>query len=321
MVKKNEKGSDELRTAVEPTAINKVGDVFLPPSLSVKESNDLHTYTFRADVDDSVSRTQPFVLGVDEAGRGPVLGPMVYAVAFCPTELKLSEYGFADSKQLTAEKRTQLLQAVCDRNNPASTSIGWATTVMTARDISRGMLRRVDKYNLNAQAHDSTIALIQSVLKAGYNISEIYVDTVGPPAVYQAKLQNRFPQAKVTVTKKADSLFPIVSLASICAKVTRDAHLERTREALDIDNWGCGYSSDSQTTAWLRKNVHPVFGWKGHVVRYSWQTAKNLLEIGKNGMVDMDWHDEQDKQSVITMHKTTTDGRSWFGSSGNLFGA
>jgi len=47
----------------------------------------------------------------------------------------------------------------------------------------------------------------------------VYVDTVGDPVKYEDKLQRLFPQLKVTVAKKADALYPIVSAASICAKV------------------------------------------------------------------------------------------------------
>ena len=56
----------------------------------------------------------PCVLGIDEAGRGPVLGPMSYAVAYWPEEENdtLKKLGFADSKVLTEEKRERLFSTM-----------------------------------------------------------------------------------------------------------------------------------------------------------------------------------------------------------------
>lgn len=53
----------------------------------------------------------------------------------------------------------------------------------------------------------------------GPGLPQVFVDTVGPAEKYEAKLRQRFPGLEVTVRPKADGLFPVVSAASICAKV------------------------------------------------------------------------------------------------------
>ena len=76
---------------------------------------------------------------------------------------------------------------------------------------------------------------------------QIYVDTVGTPEKYQAKLKQLFPGIDITVSKKADSLYPIVSAASICAKVIRDHILKYwtpVEKDLNMSNkFGSGYPS------------------------------------------------------------------------------
>jgi ribonuclease HII len=105
-----------------------------------------------------------------------------------------------------------------------------------------GFFHRV-KYNLNALSHDTAIGLIQSALDAGANIKEVYVDTVGPPEKYEEKLSRIFKGIKVTVAKKADSLYPTVSAASICAKVARDLALSNWRFAEASGNLGGEFGS------------------------------------------------------------------------------
>ncbi|CAI7906048.1 unnamed protein product [Closterium sp. NIES-54] len=99
--------------------------------------------------------------------------------------------------------------------------IGWEVDVINAAALSAQMLSR-ERTSLNAIAFESTAKLIQRVLDQGVNIVEAYVDTLGDPQKHQERLEQRFPLVNFTVAKKADSLFPIVSAASIAAKVTRD---------------------------------------------------------------------------------------------------
>ncbi|KAL9933665.1 hypothetical protein V8E36_007323 [Tilletia maclaganii] len=168
----------------------------------------------------------PCLMGIDEAGRGPALGPMVYGVAYAPISYasELKEIGFADSKALTPERRDALLRGLIE--NPDH--IGWAVRVISPQDISAGMLRR-HPYNLNSQALDATVELIQNVLDSGVDLTEIYVDTLGKAETHSKNLQSHFPRhkhIKWTVTSKADAIYPIVGAASIAAKVTRDRILE-----------------------------------------------------------------------------------------------
>lgn len=206
-----------------------------PPPVPSEPSTPIQrSYTYASEVPAECSKVDPSnpaikvpcVLGVDEAGRGPVLGPLVYGIAYCPIAYQddLKQIGFADSKALTAERRDTLLSALIDHNE----NLGWSVRVMSPQDISAGMLRR-RPINLNAQSSAATVSLIAGVLDKGVDVTEIYVDTVGDPKSYSRLLSSHFPRhphIKWTVTSKADAIYPIVGAASIAAKVTRDRCIE-----------------------------------------------------------------------------------------------
>ncbi|KAI0078839.1 ribonuclease H2 subunit A [Panus rudis PR-1116 ss-1] len=241
----------------------------------------------------------PYILGVDEAGRGPVLGPMVYGIAYCPVAYKdhLDNLGFADSKTLTASTRSQLLNTLC--SDPAN--LGWSVNVLCPQAISSGMLRK-PPVNLNRQAQDATVTLIRQVLDSGIELSEVYVDALGPPKQYQAYLSGQFPGISITVENKADGKYKIVGAASVAAKVTRDAWLEgwifeethpSTGERPEKSStWGTelgsGYPSDPKTQAWIRSSLDPTFGFPS-LVRFSWTTIKVALEKEARAV---EWIDE-----------------------------
>eukprot|EP00916_Digyalum_oweni_P023927 GHVL01039614.1.p1 GENE.GHVL01039614.1~~GHVL01039614.1.p1 ORF type:complete len:205 (-),score=46.06 GHVL01039614.1:636-1250(-) len=159
---------------------------------------------------------QKWKVGIDEAGRGPVLGPMLYAAAFSPVDAKIDKMGFADSKQLSEEQRVNLFDAILVEKE----MIGWRIHAISPEDISASMLKK-NKYNLNTISHDSAANMIDFAVSQGVNITEAYIDTVGDPQLYRQKLEKIFPNIKFTVESKADDTYSIVSAASILAKVNQ----------------------------------------------------------------------------------------------------
>ena len=140
------------------------------------------------------------------------------------------------------------------------------------------------KISLNEVANHSTYALIQRYLDAGFNIRECYVDTVGAADKYQRKLSEKFPSITFTVAPKADSIYPIVSAASIAAKVSRDRQVKRwvweekfRENKVPSTEFGSGYPSDPATKKWISENVDPLFGFPS-LVRFSWSTVTKVLE-------------------------------------------
>mmetsp|Transcript_15984 Transcript_15984/g.11259 ORF Transcript_15984/g.11259 Transcript_15984/m.11259 type:complete len:135 (+) Transcript_15984:54-458(+) len=124
---------------------------------------------------------QEVEVGIDEAGRGPVLGSMVYACAFWPVgsgkQMK-EQFGFADSKQLTEEIREQIYNQMQENRYK---QLGYISDDLTPEYLSSTMLAEYDGggANLNKISHDSAIGLIKAVESKGFTVRNVYVDTVG----------------------------------------------------------------------------------------------------------------------------------------------
>lgn len=243
---------------------------------------------------------EPVELGIDEAGRGPVLGPMVYGCCYGPISKhkELKAMKFNDSKQLQESERDSGFEKI----KAAKDQFGWVIAPLTAPEISGKMLRR-RKCNLNQMSHDTAQAMIRMVMESGANVQEVYVDTVGDPERYTKQLKMAFPAIPtIRAEKKADATYEIVSAASILAKVTRDKEVRecsfeetgRVGEVLleKVGEMGCGYPGDEKTKAWLSDSFDKVFGFP-KTVRFSWQTAETMMK-DKSG-VEVAYHDEAEE--------------------------
>jgi ribonuclease H2 subunit A len=232
---------------------------------------------------------------------------MVYGVACCPLSLEaeLKSRDFADSKVLTSQQRDALFEELEEDDQ-----ICCIVDEISATKISQSMLAP-DKVSLNVLAVDSTIALIQKALDSGIELEHVYVDTLGKPDAHKARLSRAFPGVKFTVCAKADAIYPIVSAASIAAKVRRDRLVEKISGG---EGRGSGYPSDPNTKAWLAKSMDGMFGWDAGV-RFSWSTAEKLLE---DKGVKVTWEcDDETKENQLRFDVVKKKKRSSYGNDGN----
>ena len=262
----------------------------------------------------------PCKMGIDEAGRGPVLGPMVYGAAWAPIEdndeaLK----GVDDSKKLAEGERDRLFE-VLER----APRVGFRVESLSASHISRAMLGKRHKTSLNALAFDATRALIQGAIDEGVNVGSCFVDTVGDAGRWRERLLEAFPSIEFTVCPRADALYPIVSAASIVAKVTRDGDVEALQRELGqkktaekVVNIGSGYPGDPATKAFLESSKHPLFGW-GHHVRFSWSTAARALAVEEGG-VAFEWEDDDENENGENQRTSAGQKRNSSGGSSSNF--
>ena len=168
------------------------------------------------------SLDRPIVLGIDEAGRGSVVGPMIYGMCYWYADAQLEGSAstgncdvvipkdFNDSKQLNEAQRNCLFDTIL-----ASHHIGFGIRVFPASEISRNMLRPYP-YNLNQMSHNAAISIIRSLQQTKQvQIQSCYIDTVGNASSYQRRLEQEFPGVEFVVESKADDTYPPCSAASI----------------------------------------------------------------------------------------------------------
>ncbi|KAL3667072.1 hypothetical protein V7S43_008014 [Phytophthora oleae] len=252
-----------------------------------------HTVLLASDCPSSCLNEVPVMLGIDEAGRGPVMGPMVYGAAYWPVadDDAMSALGFDDSKALSAESRAQLFEKM-----RSTEGLGWIVRLISAAEISDKMQRQTS--NLNEMSRDAAIQLINEVQKKGTVVKKVFVDTVGDPRWYQTFLTKHFNGTiEFRVEKKADSLFKVVSAASIAAKVTRDRVISDWKwesPALDLPtDFGSGYPSDPKTKAWLASHVDNVFVFP-NIIRFSWGTVEPFFD----NAVKVEWPHEKELEKA-----------------------
>ena len=203
------------------------------------------------------------LVGIDEAGRGPIIGPMVIAgVAIEPKAAKeLAELGVRDSKDLTPSQRRELFPEIMRL-------VKHAVIVKVPPAL-------IDAVNLN-KLEVETIACIVQRVKSLYGEPEaVYMDAVGPAKKMVAEVKRLTGlRGAVVAEPKADTRYIPVSAASIIAKVVRDEEIEKLRRAYGVR--GSGYPTDPGTLEWIREAYRRSPDTPPWFVRRSWSTLKQI---------------------------------------------
>ena len=200
------------------------------------------------------------VAGIDEAGRGAALGPMVVAIfAIDKTKiLELRRIGVRDSKALTRSARERIFEQLMGLDAKHSYRL------VEPSEIDAAVRSRGGR-GLNALEVEFFRELIEEVRPQLVYIDSPYRNT---KMVYE--LIGKMEGVRVVCEVRADAKYEVVSAASIVAKVIRD------RSVSEIGA-GSGYPSDPRTRRYLREVA--IRGEVPQHVRRSWRSFRNALTL------------------------------------------
>ena len=198
--------------------------------------------------------------GVDEAGRGPVMGPIVIAAVMVDDDRELRKLCVKDSKKLTPQRRQELLPKIIE--------------------ISRYEIISASASDIDALRQSMTMNVMESKLFAtvierlGAKVA--YVDAADTDEDLFGRYISKELKGAVKIISKhgADDTYPVVSAASIIAKTKRDAMIEEIK--LELGDIGSGYPSDPKTINFL-KAWYTDHGEMPPHTRKSWKTVDRII--------------------------------------------
>ncbi len=202
------------------------------------------------------------ILGIDEAGRGSVIGPMVLAGVLIEKEdeAKLRKFGVKDSKLLTPSKRKELYSLI------KKIAKDYVSLKISAKQIDE--LRKIS--NLNKIEAEKMAQIIKSMKADIAYVDAPQVSTEKFKAILLALAKNN---TEIVAENYADLKYPVCSAASVIAKHERDEEIEKIKKIVGFD-FGVGYSHDERSIEFVKKALKE----KKHLefIRHSWITVNNI---------------------------------------------
>jgi ribonuclease HII len=209
------------------------------------------------------------VCGVDDAGRGAVIGPLVIAGVVIDVEeaYRLKSLGVKDSKMLSPTNRLKLAPEI--KRIVESYHVIQLSPVEIDQVVETG--KKLNRLNrLEARAMAKVITALKP--DAAYvDASDVLPERFGQHIAEEVPFS-----VKIISEHRADKTYPVVSAASIVAKVERDNAIEELKKK--YGDLGSGYLSDPKTIKFLEGWIKG-YGSFPNFVRKSWKPAKKLTAI------------------------------------------
>ncbi|MBO5669823.1 MAG: ribonuclease HII, partial [Candidatus Methanomethylophilaceae archaeon] len=189
-----------------------------------------------------------------------VMGPLVVGAVYVEDDTELMELGVRDSKKLTPKRREAMFDRILDIAD------AYSVVTISADDID---LRR-ERESLN----EIELAMFVDATNR-YPVLRVYADCPDVNEMsFQSALTARLGGTEVIARHKADDTYPVVSAASIIAKVTRDRLIEDISKEFG-ESIGSGYPSDKVTTGFIEKWIKEN-GRSPPYTRNSWETVRAI---------------------------------------------
>ena len=211
------------------------------------------------------------ICGIDEAGRGPVIGPLVVAGVVYNDDQILIDNKISDSKKYSPKRREELANII------KKSALNYEIIIISASDIDA--MRKIMTIN---EIEVNIFSEIINRLKP--NICYVDAADVNDTRFGKNILSKLKIKTNIISKHKADSIYPIVGAASIIAKTVRDYEIsiisKNLQKKLNI-SIGSGYPSDPVTINFLKKWFEK-YGSFPEYVRNSWKTTENIIKQNKN---------------------------------------
>jgi len=207
------------------------------------------------------------ICGIDEAGRGPVIGPIVIAGVKIDDDNVLRKLQVKDSKKHSPHRREVLFKQIVEVVDD------YRVVYLKPSEIDE-MRKRFTLNQIELRAFADLMKILCSDI---YYVDAVDVDDER----FGEELSKLLPfDAEIISEHKADERYPVVSAASIVAKVKRDAEIRKIAKELEPElglPLGSGYPADPITQKFIGEWVDRFGSLPPHV-RRSWKTAKRLLQ-------------------------------------------